>query len=156
MRPLLLAALALLLASAPDAQVRQGMIEVGGSGFVTFTDGGFLSLTPVVGYFLTDRLEVGLNPRFATDFDDGSAFLTAFGALHVPSTPDSRSVPYVGASVGSSLTDGGGVALGAEGGVKLFFLPGGAVTVNAFANTDDSFDAVTAGVQGGVSIFIGG
>ena len=156
MRLVLLAFAAVALAAPPaDAQVRRDLVEVGGAGFLRFTDGAFLSLQPTLGYFVTDRVEVGLNPNIATNFEDGSVFLLAFGALHFPSAPDARTVPFVGANLGASVTDGGGLAIGAQGGIKQFFLPGGALTVSAFANTDDSFDDVVAGVQAGVSIFVG-
>ena len=145
----------LALASTAHAQVQEGLVELGGSGSLRLTDGVFLVLNPTLGYFVTDRIEVGFNPAFATDFEDGSAFLTAFGALHFPSEPASRTVPFVGINLGASLTDGGGFAFGGQGGIKRFFNPGGALTVAAVVNADDSFDNVSAGVQAGVSIFLG-
>ncbi len=153
MRNSLLVAI-LLMSSAVSAQVDQGDIEIGGSAaFQIFDGNAFLALTPTVGLFVTDAIEVGLNPQIITDFEDGTVFLTAFGAYHF-NAPGKRTVPFVGANLGASLTDGGGLALGAQGGIKHFFSPGGAVTLAAVLNTNDDFDPVVLGVQAGVSIFI--
>lgn len=81
--------------------------------------------------------------------------MTVFGALHVPQSTSDTSVPYVGVNLGANLSGGGGLAVGAEGGLKQFFLPGGALTVAAFLNTNSGLDAVTLGVGAGVSIFLG-
>jgi len=155
MRFACLVLLAVAAASAPSAQVRQDLVELGGSGTLQFSDGdAVLYLSPTLGYFVTNQIEVGLNPSIATDFDDGTVYLTAFGAYHFAASPTARTVPFVAALLGGSVTDGGGLALGAEAGVKQFFQPGGALVVNAFVTTDESFDAVVAGVEAGVSIFL--
>jgi hypothetical protein len=156
MRTLFVALTLVLSASVADAQVRQDLIELGGSGSLQYSDGdAIFILRPSVGYFLTDRFEIGLNPVIVAGFGDESVFLTAFGALHFPSDPTARTVPFVGVDLGLSLTDGSGLALGAQGGIKQFFLPGGALTAAAFVDTNDGFDPVILGVQAGVSIFIG-
>ena len=156
MRVLLAFLVCLAISATSDAQVRADLIEVGGTGSLTFTDGnGRLILSPVLGYFVSDRIEVGFNPTLTSGLGDNSVFLTAFGAFHFASGPDARTVPYVAANLGASLSDGGGIALGAQGGIKHFVAPGGAITLAAVVNTNDDFDPIQLGLQAGVSVFFG-
>lgn len=154
MRLLLALLVCLAFSATADAQVRKDLIELGGSGSISVTDGNaFATFSPVVGYFISDRIEVGFNPTIRSGLSTNDVFLTAFGAFHFASNPDARTVPFAGASLGASLSDGGGLAIGAQGGVKHFVAPGGAVTLAAVVNTNDDFDPIQFGVQAGVSIF---
>ena len=80
--------------------------------------------------------------------------LTGVGAFHFVRGRGATTVPYAGGSLGANVSSGGGLALGLEGGVKQFIVPGGAITASAFISTTGDFNPFTIGVQGGVSIFI--
>lgn len=60
MRTLLAAVGLLAFATSPEAQVRKGLVEIGGSVSLSITeDFAFLALSPTVGYFITNRIEAG-------------------------------------------------------------------------------------------------
>ncbi|MEO0558507.1 MAG: hypothetical protein AAF170_10020 [Bacteroidota bacterium] len=154
---LVLVALAIGLSiPSTSAQVAKELLELGGSGFLTVVRGNVnLSLSPRVGYFVSDRVEVGINPLVFTNFDgEGSAVIAAFGAYHFVQDMRATTVPFAGGSLGANVSSGGGLAIGAEGGIKQFVIPGGAVTVSAFISTTGDFNPFTTGVQGGVAIFL--
>lgn len=157
MRVLLLS-LALWPALA-TAQVRQGLVELGGTASLTSFDRGddrqtVFFLAPRVGYFLTREFEAGVDLNYyKAEGQDDYGSLGVFAAYHfVPrSRRPVRTVPFLGASIGTSFTDDADVIAGAFGGAKFFFLPGGALTGQLALRTDG--DAANFGVEGGVSIF---
>ena len=159
MRALLLA-LALLPALA-HAQVRQGLFELGGTASLTSVDAEtdrlvVFVLNPRVGYFLTRELEAGVDLRYLYQEGFGdSGDVGVFAAYHFVPTGrrrrPARTVPFVGASIGTSFTDDADVVAGAFGGAKFFFLPGGALTGQLALRTDG--DGADFGVEAGVSIF---
>lgn len=146
--------LALTFATSSSAQVRQGLVELGGSASLISIEGTtVLSLAPTVGYFLTDAVEATVGLSYAkVEGVDGSGSLTLGGAYHF-ARPRATTVPFVEALVGTSFTDGGDVVFGGGGGAKFFFLPGGALTARLQILTDG--DVTQVGALGGVSIFIG-
>lgn len=156
MRVLLLT-LALLPALA-HAQVRQGLVELGGNASLTSVDAGddrqtVFVFSPRVGYFLTRELEAGVELNYVSVEDGGdSGDLGVFGAYHFVSRRRARTVPFLGASIGTSFTDDTDVVVGAFGGAKFFFLPGGALTGQLALRTDG--DTANFGVEAGVSIFL--
>ena len=154
MRLLLLATLS--LAATADAQVRQGLFEVGGAASLYSRDAGddrvtVFTLAPEVGYLFTDQLEAGFALVYTkVEGFDGSGDLALFAEYHF-GAPGARTVPFLGLRVGTSITDDGDVLFGGNGGAKVFFLPGGAVTGELVVLTDG--DDVDLGVQAGVAIF---
>lgn len=60
--------------------------------------------------------------------------------------------PFVQAQIGIGLSGDSNVTFGGAGGVKYFFLPGGALRAQVFATTDGDF--TTIGLASGVSIFL--
>ncbi len=61
MRFLLIALAICLSAPSTSAQVHKELVELGGSGFLTVVRGNAnLSLSPRVGYFITDLVEIGI------------------------------------------------------------------------------------------------
>lgn len=160
MRRLLLLSALLLSASAADAQVREGLIELGGTASLTSRDGGddrftVLNLAPEVGYFLTDRLEAGVALAYSKDFVDGDdpegqGDLAVFGEYHFGQR-GARTVPFLGVRLGTSITEDSDLIFGGSGGAKFFFLPGGALVADGFVYTTG--DQTTIGAEAGVSIF---
>lgn len=155
----LIASLALLLcgATAANAQIDQDVVQVGGSGSVILSPDFNVQLSPIAGYFVTPNIEVGLNPTVTTDFEDFSAFLTAFGSYYPTGGTERRTYPFVGGSLGLSLTDdGGGLVIGGRVGVQRFISESAALSLSLDALTTDDFDFDTAlfSVNAGFSIFI--
>ena len=157
MRLSLLTLALLTFAAAPEAQVRQGLLELGGSASLESLDAGddrltVLQFSPVVGYFFTDALEAGVGLSYVKVEDvDGSGFINLFGAYHF-ARRGQTTVPYLKAQIGTSFTDDSDLQFGGSGGAKFFFLPGGALTGEVFLLTDG--DALNVGAQAGVSIFL--
>lgn len=153
MRLSLLALAALLFAAAPDAQVRQGLVELGGSASFQSTEGNtVLQFAPAIGYFFTDALEAGLRLNYVKFEDfDGSGTLFVFGAYHF-SRPGQTTVPFIEANLGTSITDESDLAFGGRGGAKFFFLPGGALVADVFVSSTG--EVTTVGAEAGVSIFL--
>lgn len=151
MRILLLSALVALTASA-DAQVREGLVELGGSASFSSTEGvTVFQFAPTLGYFLTDRVEGGVQLRYTkVESFDGNGDLTVFGAYHF-GRRGATTVPFVRVQLGTSLTDESDLVFGGAGGAKFFFLPGGALTGEGFLLTTG--DLTTVGAAAGVSIF---
>ena len=150
----LLAALAFFAATASaDAQVRQGLIELGGAASFTSTEGfTVFQFAPAVGYFFTDALEAGLRLNYVkAESLDGNGALFVFGAYHF-SRPGQTTVPFLEANLGTSLTGDSDLVFGGRGGAKFFFLPGGALVADVFVNTTG--DVTTVGAEAGVSIFL--
>ena len=149
-------ALALLLAASAfvppaSAQVRQGLVELGGSAsFVSFDGDTQLLLEPSVGYFLTDALEAGVSLFYVNAEDQGDLGTLVLTADYHFGRPGATTVPFLGAQVGTSFTDDTDVVVGGGGGAKFFFLPGGAVTAELKVLTGGG---TTVGAFGGVSIF---
>ena len=161
MRRLLLLLPVLLLTSfVADAQVRQGLTELGGAASLRSIDAGesrvtILVLAPEVGYFFTDRIEAGVALVYSKGFvegpdPDGNGDLALFAEYHF-SRPGLRTVPFLGVRLGTSITEDSDVIFGGSGGAKFFFLPGGALTAELVLDTDG--DGLNVGAQGGVSIF---
>ena len=160
MRLFLLLAATLLTTAAAGAQVRQGLIELGGSASLTSVDLGedratLLIFTPEIGYFFTDQLEAGLALDYRKAFvdgpdPDGDGDLVLFGEYHFGRF-GATTVPFLGVRLGTSITDDSDLIFGGSGGAKFFFLPGGALTGELVALTDG--DDLDIGVRGGVSIF---
>lgn len=149
-----LAALALFAAAAaPQAQVRQDLVELGGSASFRSLEGlTVLQFSPAIGYFFTDALEAGVRLDYVKVEDvDGEGAILAFGAYHFGGR-GARTVPFLEANLGTSLTSDSDLTFGGRGGAKFFFLPGGALTANAFLSTDGGFTVV--GAEAGVSIFL--
>lgn len=155
-------ALAVLLVSvAPHAQVQQGLVELGGSASfhsihydTALGDDSrtVLRFSPAVGYFFTPSLEAGLRLDYLKLEDvDGSGDLLLFGAYHF-GRYGATTVPFIEANLGTSLTDDSDLVFGGRGGAKFFFLPGGALTADAFVSTDG--DVTRVGAEAGVSIFL--
>ena len=152
MRFLPLLALALLVPAA-SAQVSQGQLELSGSAAL-FTSGGttILQLAPSVGYFFSPAVEGGVELQYTSVEGNGSdGQITPFLAYHFVRR-GSRALPFVQAQIGTSFTGDTNVVFGGAGGVKYFFLPGGALRGQVFVLTDG--DTTNAGVSGGVSIFL--
>ena len=160
MSRLLLLAAFLLASTAADAQVREGLIELGGTASLSSVDGGddrvtVLQLAPEVGYFFTDRLEAGVALGYTKLFvdgndPDGQGDLAVFGEYHFGQR-GATTVPFLGVRLGTSITSDSDLIFGGSGGAKFFFLPGGALTGEVVLVTDG--DALNVGLQGGVSIF---
>lgn len=133
------------------------MLEVGGSASLYSRDAGadritVLQVSPEVGYFFTDGLEVGLRLSYVkVEDNDGTGTLTAFGEYHF-GRPGATTVPFLGAQIGTSFTDDADVVFGGSGGAKIFFLPGGALTAEVVLLTNG--DELDLGAQAGVSIFL--
>ncbi len=153
MRLALLALAAVLLAAAPHAQVRQGLIELGGTASFESVDGNTtFQFNPAVGYFLTDALEAGVRLRYRKiEGLDGNGALLVFGAYHF-ARPGQTTVPFIEANLGTSITDDSDLVFGGRGGAKFFFLPGGALVADVFVRTDG--DNTGVGAEAGVSIFL--
>lgn len=153
---LALLAFALVAALPSQAQVRQGLSEVGGSASLYSYDGPVdrvtvLSLEPSYGYFFTDRLEAGAAVsyiRLGSGGDSGN--LVVFSEYHF-GAPGATTVPFLGVRLGTSFTDESDIVFGGNGGAKFFFLPGGAITGELVLLTNG--DALNVGAQAGVSIF---
>lgn len=152
MRTLLLAALA-LAATTADAQVRRGLVELGGTASFESIEGtSVLRFNPAVGYFFSDALEAGVRLSYQKIEDiDGSGSLFAFGAYHF-GRPGATTVPFLEANLGTSITSDSDLVIGGRGGAKFFFLPGGALVADLFVNTTG--DATSVGAEAGVSIFL--
>ena len=157
LRPLaLLAALALPVAGAA-AQIDRDVVEVGGSGSVLLSPDFNVVLAPLAGYFVAPTLQVGLNPVVATDFEDFNAFLSAFGAYYPTGGTARTTYPFVGASLGVNLTDGGGgLLIGGRAGVQRFLTESAALTLSVNAQTTDDFDVDRAllSLNAGFSLFL--
>ena len=157
MRLPLAAIVALLLAAAPDAQVRQGLVELGGAASLTSLDAEddrvtVFRFSPTVGYFFTDELEAGLGINYTKIEDaDGTGDINLFAAYHFARF-GATTVPFLGAQIGTSFTDDSDVEFGGFGGAKFFFLPGGALTGRVVLSTDG--EGLDLGALGGVSIFL--
>ena len=152
MRLSLLLAAALFTTSAADAQVRQGLIELGGSASFRSTEGFTqFQFSPALGYFFTDALEAGARLNyFKQENADGRGDLFVFGAYHF-ARPGATTVPFLELNLGTSITDESDLAFGGRGGAKFFFLPGGALVADGFVTTTG--DVTTIGAEAGVSIF---
>ena len=151
MRSALLALALALSATAADAQVRQGLFELGGSAsFVSFDGNTQLQLAPTVGYFLTDALEAAVGLQYINVEDAGDFGTLAIGAAYHFGRPGATTVPFVSAQVGTSFTDDTDLVAGGGAGAKFFFLPGGALTGEVRVLTGGG---TTVGAFGGVSIF---
>ena len=152
MRRLLLLLPAVLLTSvAAGAQVREGLVELGGSAsFVSFDGNTQLLLEPSVGYFLTDALEAGVSLYYINQEDFGDLGTLTLTADYHFGRPGATTVPFIGAQVGTSFTDDTGLVAGGGAGAKFFFLPGGAITGEIKVLTGGG---TTVGAFGGVSIF---
>lgn len=151
-RTILLTAALLGLASTAQSQVRQGLVELGGSGSFTSTEGfTVFRLAPSVGYFLTPQLEGGVQLDYVkAENSDGNGSLTVFGEYHF-GYRGARTVPFVGVSLGTNLTGESDLVFGGQGGAKFFFLPGGALTGEGFLRTTG--DVTTVGAAAGVAIY---
>lgn len=150
-------ALVLCGSTASQAQISQDDIEIGGSGSVILSPDFQVLLSPLAGYFVTSNLEVGLNPTLTTDFDDFDAFITAFGSYYPTGGSGGRTFPFVGASLGVSLTDdGGGLVIGGRAGVQRFLSESAALTLSldALMNDDFDFDTALISVNAGISVFL--
>ena len=144
--------LAVLLAAAPQAQVRQGLVELGGSGsFVSFDGDTQLLLEPSVGYFLTDALEAGVGLFYVNAENQGDLGTLVLTADYHFARRGATTVPFIGAQVGTSFTDDTDLVVGGGAGAKFFFLPGGALTGEIKVLTGGG---TTVGAFGGVSIFL--
>ncbi len=151
MRRLFLFSALLLTSYAADAQVRQGLVELGGSAsFVSFDGQTQLLLEPSAGYFLTDALEAGVSLVYVNLEDAGDSGTLALTADYHFGRPGATTVPFIGAQVGTSFTDDTDVVVGGGAGAKFFFLPGGAITGEIKVL---SGGGTTVGAFGGVSIF---
>ena len=160
MRRLLLLSAVLLSTVAADAQVRQGLLEVGGTASLTSFDLGddraiALQLSPEIGYFFTDALEAGVAVGYTKVFvdgndPDGQGRLDLFSEYHF-ARRGATTVPFLGVRLGTSLTDDSDIRFGGSGGAKFFFLPGGAITGEVVLVSEGS--ALNVGAQAGVSIF---
>ncbi|MDT0633132.1 hypothetical protein RQM47_12720 [Rubrivirga sp. S365] len=156
MRLFLLATALLFTASVADAQIQQDVIQVGGTGNLSIEPEFAFGLAPVVGYFITDNIEVGGNPRLATDFSDFfNATISAFGNYYPTGGTDTNTYPFIGANLGVNVGDGGGgIGIGGQAGVQRFISDTAALTLAVRATTDDDFDEVTLLAEAGFSIFI--
>lgn len=143
----------LALAPAASAQVGQGQIELSGSAAFTSTEGlTVFQLAPTVGYFLTDAVEAGFELQYISVEGNGdSGSIGPFVAYHFGNRAATVR-PFLQAQVATSFTDDSDILFGGAGGVKYFFLPGGALRAQLFALTDG--DLTQIGVSGGVSIFL--
>ena len=152
MRPLFLLAL-FALAPAASAQVGQGQIELSGSAAFTSAGGQTtLQLAPTIGYFLTDALEGGFELLYVSSEGGGDyGQIGPFVAYHFGNRAATLR-PFLQAQVAASFTDDSGILFGGAGGVKYFFLPGGALRGQLFVLTDGEDTQI--GVLGGVSIFL--
>ena len=151
MRRLLLLSAVLFTTVAADAQVRQGLIELGGSGSLSSIDGTTqLLLEPSVGYFLTDALEAGVSLFYVNIEDGGDLGTLVLTADYHFGRPGATTVPFVGAQVGTSFTNDTDVVAGGGVGAKFFFAPGGAITGEIKLLTGGG---TTVGAFGGASIF---
>ena len=158
MRLSLLTFATFLFAIAPSAQVGRGLVELGGSASLYSTGGTtVLLVSPVVGYFLTDALEAGVRLDYVKVEDSGwYGDLLVFGAYHFGRN-GATTVPFLEANLGTNLPGGSSLRsrsaleFGGRGGAKVFFLPGGALTVAGFLTTTG--ENTTVGAQAGVSIF---
>ncbi len=143
-----------LLAFAPvaSAQVSQGQLELSGSAALFSSDGTtVLQLAPSLGYFFTNAFEGGVELQYTSVEGSGSdGQITPFLAYHF--LRGGRALPFVQAQIGTSFTGDANIVFGGAGGVKYFFLPGGALRGQVFVLTDG--DVTNAGVSGGVSIFL--
>lgn len=156
MRLFLLATALLFTASVADAQIAQDVIQVGGTGNLSIEPEFAFGLAPVVGYFVTDNIEVGGNPRLSTDFSDFfNATISAFGNYYPTGGTDTDTYPFIGANFGVAVGDGGGgILIGGQAGIQRFISDSAALTLAVRASSDDSFDAVTLLAEAGFSIFI--
>ena len=146
----LLAVLAFTTVAA-DAQVRQGLIELGGSAsFISYDGDTQLVLAPSVGYFVTDALEIGANLAYIRNEGGGDFGTLTLAADYHFARPGATTVPFVGAQIGTSFTDDTDLVGGGSAGAKFFFLPGGAITAELQVLTGNG---TQVGALGGVSIF---
>lgn len=152
MRPLVLLAALFALAAPANSQVREGLVELGGTASFSSTEGfTVLQFSPTLGYFLTDALEAGVKLDYTkAEGADGRGFLTIFSAYHFGRRGETT-VPFLRAQLGTSITDESDLVFGGAGGVKVFFLPGGALTGEGFVLTTG--DVTSVGAAAGVSIF---
>ena len=131
---------------------------MGGSGTIAFAPDFNVSLTPLVGYFVTPKVQVGVNPNVATDFDDFFARISAFGAYYPTGGTERTTYPFVGASLGANLAggDGGGLSIGARAGVQRFLTPSAALTLALDGSVTDDFDFNEADLflSAGFSLFL--
>ncbi|MDX1531551.1 MAG: hypothetical protein R3362_08495 [Rhodothermales bacterium] len=150
---LLVLAVALGVARPADAQVREGLRELKAAGSLTVFEGdATLFVDGTLGFFLTDRVEVGPLVGVTSDFDNFTAIgLGGFVDYHL-GRPGATTVPFVGAQVVLGLADADGFSIGGQGGLKYFVAPGAAVTPSAFLRVDDDSNLVF-GAQFGVSLF---
>ncbi len=152
MRSLLLFSL-LLIAPVAAAQVGQGQIELSGSAAFTSTEGlTVFQLSPTIGYFLTDAVVAGFELQYVSVEGNGdSGSIGPFVAYHFGNRAATIR-PFLQAQVATSFTDDSDILFGGAGGVKYFFLPGGALRGQLFVLTDGEDTQI--GVSGGVSIFL--
>jgi hypothetical protein len=153
MRLLSLTLLATLFLALPaTAQVSEGLFELRGSAAFSSTEGTtVLQFSPQLGYFFTNAIEAGVGLDYIKiENIDGQGSLTLFAAYHF-GRRGATTVPFLEASLGTSLTEDSDLVFGGSGGLKVFFLPGGALTGEVFVLT--SGDITTVGVAGGVAIF---
>lgn len=156
MRLCLLATLALGLAAAPRAQIDRGVISVGGSASVFISPTFFIVLSPSAGYFVSPKVQVGANPTVVTDFENFSAYITGFASYYPTGGTPRRTYPFVGTSLGVSLTDEVGLAIGARAGVQHFLSESAALSLSLNGVTTEDFDLETAllSLNAGFSIFL--
>lgn len=143
----------LALVPAASAQVGQGQLELSGSASFSSTEGTTVfQLAPTVGYFFTDALEGGGELQYISVEGNGdSGTIGPFLAYHFGDR-QATTRPFLQVQAGTSFTDDSDFVFGGAGGVKYFFLPGGALRAQAFVLTDG--DVTQIGVGGGVSIFL--
>jgi hypothetical protein len=153
MRLSFLALAGLLVATAPRAQVYQGLVDLGGSASIYSVEGTtVLQFSPAGGYFFTDALEAGVRLDYVkVEDNDGNGNLFVFGAYHFGRN-GATTVPFLEANLGTNLTGDSDLVFGGRGGAKVFFLPGGALTAAGFLSTTG--EVTTVGAQAGVSIFL--
>ena len=143
----------LALVPAASAQVREGQLELAGSASFSSTEGTTVfQLAPTVGYFFTDAFEGGVELNYTSIENGGdSGTVGPFLAYHFGDRR-AKARPFLQAQIATSFTDDTDVVFGGAGGVKYFFLPGGALRGQVFVLT--SGDVTQVGVSGGVAIFL--
>jgi hypothetical protein len=165
--PMVFLTLLMLLIGTALGQVHKGLGEANVTGNfareVRSTDSGSSScdifqLDLSVGYFVTDKLEIGQEVSLLGSSGYFIGDVSGFLSYHFPKSTDARNVPYVGGKFGIGFGDYNDIPIlwGGYAGVKIFVAGGGgAVLVQAFFSRQH-FDTLTIsqfGLENGISIF---
>jgi hypothetical protein len=140
----------------------KGVIELGGTAsFSSVTGLTSFSISPYLGFFIIDQVELGFIPSLTVVSPSGGNSLTSYGIVAAPAYHfklSSPSVtPFIEGQVGFSGVSAGGSSStnfngGARGGVKVLMGSNGLLGIGLGYNSIGGTGVF--GIQGGFTIFL--